>query len=79
MYRNYYSMNDMPQKIENHNNLHKSTEKPIHSGKNGDITDIFKNLQSDDVVLLAVLLILFMDDCDDKLLLLVLGALLFLG
>ena len=74
MYRRYYSVNDMPQmqikskcepkKEECTENLH--IEK---KNQTGDIRSFFKNLEADDIILIAIALLLLADDCDDKMLL----------
>ena len=77
MYRNYYSMNDMPQlEVKKEHNLH--NEQPKQKENSADFLNVLKNIEADDTVLLVVMLILLIDECDDKLLLFVLGMLLFL-
>ena len=80
MYRNYYSMNDMPVKVnyneESAPQKHdlKNHTKDINNNKeNSTQTKLFGQLEADDIILIAVVLILLADDCDDKLLLLALG------
>ena len=74
MYRRYYSVNDMPQmqtkgkcepkKEECADNIH--IEK---KNQTGNIGSFFKNLETDDIILIAIALLLLADDCDDKMLL----------
>lgn len=85
MYRKYYSYNDMPRPmkplpapVQNAPCApEKKDEKPCgaeHSPqKKGGILG---NLSNDDIILAVVLLILFMDGCEDKLLLAAIGFLL---
>lgn len=69
MYRSY-SINNMPEPI-----THKP-EKPANNqppskkteAEHMKIGGIFDNLQNDDIILLAVIFILLINDCDDKLL-----------
>ena len=73
MYRKVYSYNDMPhvpqsvreEKKPQHENtvLKREEDKP---------RGIFSNLQKDDIILIAAVFLLLMDDCDD---LLLIGAL----
>ena len=72
MYRKYYSYNDMPKPV-----LHEQTRQltpqpePRNLSKppsNNGTKVFFKNLETDDLLLIAVLLILFLDDCEDKML-----------
>ena len=73
MYRNYYSMNVMPQmppkdKPDNNNKPQKpdKCKKPESISKP---TGILGKLETDDIILIAIILILLYDECDDKLLL----------
>lgn len=84
MYRRYYSVNDMPQmqiksqsepkKEECINNLH--IEK---KNQTGDIRSFFKNLETDDIILIAIALLLLADDCDDKMLLIAIAFIFISG
>ena len=50
----------------------------VKTRQNSDgIGGILKNLQSDDIILMAVILALLVDGCDDKLLLIALGFVFF--
>lgn len=71
MYRKYSSCNDMPTPIYNSGNKPSPPEK-VH--KQEDKNKIFGKFETDDVILAIVALMLFANDCDDKLLLLVLAA-----
>ncbi len=85
MYRRYYSVNNMPQ--INTNNREKGCEekKPyddVHIEKRNQTTDIksfFKNLETDDIILIAIAILLLADDCDDKMLLLAIGFIFISG
>lgn len=76
MYRNYYSVNDMPQKVMTKERAEKKDfpppdkDKPMATPKK---TGGFGELQTDDIILLAVWAILFSGECDDILLLLAIG------
>lgn len=68
MYRKYYSYSDMPEPVypncpEENPPIHKKQE----IGKEKKFLGRFEN---DDIILAAVLIMLFANDCDDKLLLL---------
>ena len=81
MYRKYYSYNDMPKPVPAaatpEGGVHK---KPAEAPKliEGDNKKPFTNLETDDIILLAVILLLLANDCEDKLLLPAL-AFVFLG
>lgn len=72
MYRRYYSYNDMPVPIKTkppekkQTAVQKKEPKPVP-------TDFLGKLEADDLVLLAVIFLLLIDDCNDILLLLALG------
>lgn len=82
MYRRYYSYNDMPVPIVG------NKTKPVHvqqekketkqiaeknvSKKNSQLP-FLENLKTDDLILIAVVFLLLIDDCDDIFLLLALA------
>lgn len=68
MYRKYYSYNDMPAPAFK-NNENKNPPAPIHNNDK----KTFGKLETDDIILAVVALMLFTNDCDDKLLLLALA------
>lgn len=69
MYRKYYSYNDMPQPVYPVNN--NSKQEIINKDKSDKKEKKFlANFENDDIILVAVLIMLFANDCDDKLLLL---------
>lgn len=78
MYRSY-SYNDMPKPIMHtyekkpiKNECKEDNQKPIK--KKEEKNDSFlANLETDDIILLIVILALILDDCDDKILLIALG------
>lgn len=67
MYRKYSSCNDMPTPI------YKPEIKPVPP-KPEQKNKIFGNFDTDDVILAVVAVMLLANDCDDKLLLLVLAV-----
>lgn len=79
MYRNYYSMNDMPSQSRpaasnggHINEGHKKQE--LHKSNNSlQERKLFDKFELDDIIILAVAIILLADECDDKLLLAALG------
>lgn len=86
MYRKYYSYSDMPQIIkEEQRHEVIQPEPPVHKyhpeESNGIMQDgkILGKFELDDVILIAVAIILLADDCDDKLLLLALGFIFITG
>lgn len=84
MYRTY-SYNDMPEPVRRHREekpapaprsvpaAPKREPMAEHKNKDGLLGGIFDNLENDDIILIVVAIVLFMDDCDDKLLLLALA------
>lgn len=85
MYRKYYSYNDMPQVMRQELRheivkpeppVHKKEEEPLGFLEGGKL---FGKFELDDVLLIAVVIILLGDDCDDKLLLLALGFIFITG
>lgn len=85
MYRRYYSVNNMPQ-INTHDKKKECEEKKpcedVHIEKrnqNTDIKSFFKNLETDDIILIAIAILLLADDCDDKMLLLAIGFIFISG
>ena len=71
MYRRYYSVNDMPQIITNNKNEQKPQKKcdDVHIERKREEKKLFGNLETDDIILIAIALLLLADDCDDKMLL----------
>ena len=47
--------------------------------QNSDIKGFFKNLETDDIILIAIAFLLLADDCDDKILLLAIGFIFISG
>ena len=74
MYRRYYSINDMPQMLtreDREKRPQKSCEE-IHIEKKPKPKEekgILSKLETDDIILIAIALLLLADDCDDKMLL----------
>ena len=75
MYRKYYSINDMPQ-LRNVDEVREIKKETTTKAKNieeqiGFIKDgrVFGKFEIDDIILIIIALVLFADDCDDKLLL----------
>lgn len=75
MYRKYYSINDMPQ-LRNVDDVREIKKETPTKAKNieeqiGFIKDgrVFGKFEIDDIILIIIALVLFADDCDDKLLL----------
>ena len=72
MYRNFYSINDMPKPIRYEEKCEKpdlntpqKCEKSLFENKG-----LLSNLQLDDIILIAIVLLLLADGCDDNLLIL---------
>lgn len=78
MYRKYYSINDMPQLPKN-NEKHTETltkkSEEIHTEKRKKT----QALETDDIILLAIVFLLLADDCSDKLLILAIGVVFLSG
>ena len=73
MYRKVYSYNDMPRVPEVSREDKKiRTENTVLKREEKNFGGLFKNLQKDDIILIAAVFLLLMDDCDD---LLLIGAL----
>ncbi|MDO4618197.1 MAG: hypothetical protein Q4B31_01575 [Clostridia bacterium] len=74
MYRKYYSQSDMPIPLTPKNTEIIPKNKPLPpqkpEGKNA--------IENDDLILIAVFLLLIMNDCEDKLLLLAIAYLFFM-
>ncbi len=77
MYRSY-SYNDMPKPIMHtyekkptKSECKEDSQKPIKKKEKND--GLLANLETDDLILLIVILALIIDDCDDKILLIALG------
>ena len=75
----------MPQINTNDRGKNCEEKKPcddVHIKKNNQTTDIksfFKNLETDDIILIAIAFLLLADDCDDKMLLLAIGFIFISG
>jgi len=76
MYRKYYSYSDMPVPVGD-NMPKKQEEAKVDSVKKPITTK--KLIQNDDLILIAVFLLLIMNDCEDRLLLLIVGAIFFMN
>ncbi len=79
MYRRYYSVNDMPQLVNK--DYQKPKDKPcneIHTIKQKD-NGILSKLENDDIILIAIALLLLADDCDDKLLIIAIAFIFISG
>lgn len=74
MYRRYYSYNDMPIPIKSNPSEKKINNVPKKQDKKEPLKlGILSQLDTDDIVLLAIIFLLLMDDCNDIFLLLALG------
>ena len=76
MYRNFYSYNDMPQIPRPDHNIQKSTTSPLSKKEEKHINtpeNILKKLETDDILLIVVGLLLLLNGCDDVLLLVAIG------
>ena len=73
MYRRYYSINDMPQMVTKEQMEQKPQKKcedvHIERKKENEEKKIFGKFETDDIILIAIALLLLADDCDDKMLL----------
>ncbi len=75
MYKRYYSYNDMPQPIKPKPNIPNKPKpapcekKPVQKPYDEINIPFLGNLEIDDVVLMAVILLLLIDGCDDWILL----------
>ena len=74
MYRRYYSVNDMPQMVTNDNKEQKLQKKcdEVHIERKKERVEekkLFGKFENDDIILIAIALLLIADDCDDKMLL----------
>ncbi len=76
MYRKYYSYNDMPKPVIPDSIKVKETE--AVRVKDEVKTPQKLHIEKDDIILIAVLLTLLLNSCEDKLLILAVGALLFM-
>lgn len=84
MYRRYYSVNDMPQmqtksKCEQKKDVCLDKVHIEKKNQAGSIGSIFKNLETDDIILIAIALLLLADDCDDKMLLIAIAFIFISG
>ena len=85
MYRKYYSYNDMPEPIKPSKPINIPKPQPPKLEKQKEIIpepqkknpNFLSRFEKDDLILAAVLLVLLMDECDDWLLIAVIGGLLF--
>lgn len=74
MYRRYYSVNDMPHMVTNENREQKPQKScnEVHIERKKEENEekkLFTRLETDDIILIAIALLLLADDCDDKMLL----------
>ncbi len=79
MYKSYHYDN-MPRPV----NMPASREVPVHKDKENEkkllpLNGLIPNLKSDDIILLVIIFVLLIDDCEDKLLLIALGFIFFSG
>ncbi|MCI5604613.1 MAG: hypothetical protein MR413_03040 [Clostridia bacterium] len=74
MYRSY-SVNNMPtpMKYEQEEIAEPVKKMNVQTKKEEKESGLMDNIQTDDIILLAVVLVLLIDGCDDKLLLAALG------
>lgn len=74
MYRSY-SVNNMPtpMKYEQEEIAEPVKKMKVQTKKEEKESGLMDNIQTDDIILLAVVLVLLIDGCDDKLLLAALG------
>lgn len=86
MYRKYYSYNDMPripdikeEKPKPKPILEEINEVKVVHKKPPENNKIFNKFEIDDVLLAVVAIVLLMDECDDKLLLLAIGFIFLTG
>ncbi len=80
MYRRYYSVNDMPQLVNK--DYQKPKEKPcneIHTQVKQKDGGFLSKLENDDIILIAIALLLLADDCDDKLLIIAIAFIFISG
>ena len=73
MYRRYYSVNDMPQivtKCEKEQKPQKGCNEVHIENRKREEKGFLSHLETDDIILIAIALLLLADDCDDKMLLL---------
>ncbi len=73
MYRKKYSYNDMPKPLPVQTAAEAKEITPI---KNEVKNKLIPSIEKDDVILIAVLLTLILNGCDDKLLIIAVAALL---
>jgi len=80
MYKSYH-YNDMPKPINTSKEC--TSPKPLNNCKNTEnnsiLGNIFGDLKNDDIILLVIIFVLLIDDCEDKLLLIALGFIFFSG
>ncbi len=76
LYRKYYSYNDMPKPIVPSPVKIKEEEVREVKKKSEDVAKF--SIEKDDIILIAVLLTLLLNNCEDKLLIIAIVALLFL-
>ncbi len=74
MYRKYYSYNDMPKPVLS--SVPTETEKELKPIKKEPLPPAKIDVKKDDIIIIAVLLTLILNGCDDKLLIIAVAALL---
>lgn len=77
MYRKFYSYNDMPVIKPSAPIPKPHKELKPQPKKENQQNGLFSGLENDDIILLVVFLILVLDNCEDRLLLLALGFIFF--
>lgn len=72
MYRNFYSINDMPKPIRHEEKCENIDQKPPKKCEKSLLENkgVLSNLQLDDIILIAIIILLLADGCDDNLLIL---------
>ena len=79
MYRRYYSVNDMPQLVnKDYQKPKEKSSNEIHTIKQKD-SGFLSKLENDDIILIAIALLLLADDCDDKLLIIAIAFIFISG
>jgi len=81
MYRKYYSYNDMPKPVRETNRPPVHEEREVHKKEIAPTNPLgfLKNLESDDIILAVIAIMLIVNDCDDKLLLLAIAFVFITG
>ena len=75
MYRNFYSYNDMP--VMRNTPEAPTVKQPTAELEKKENAGVLQKLETDDLILIAVVAILLMNNCDDKLLLLAIAFVFF--